>query len=166
MLRATIAVFAAGIGGAGAIAVLPFTIARGLPDRFARRVARNPQLVLLEEAGIGHVADPTAGAGWSEDLTGKLCHSAWALFREIEAAGGLAAALERGLIQTKVAAARSQRERALANKTEALIGASDYPAVVDVPVLDVPPVKLADGPAVVAAEPLMPARFATPFEKP
>jgi methylmalonyl-CoA mutase len=166
MLRATIAVFAAGIGGAGAIAVLPFTIARGLPDRFARRVARNTQLVLLEEAGIGHVADPTAGAGWSEDLTGKLCHSAWALFREIEAAGGLAAALERGLIQTKVAAARSQRERALANKTEALIGASDYPAVVDVPVLDVPPVKLADGPAVVAAEPLMPARFATPFEKP
>ena len=73
ILRATIAVFSAGVGGADAITVLPFTAARGLPDRFARRVARNTQLVLLEEAGIAHVADPTAGAGGSEDLTDKLC---------------------------------------------------------------------------------------------
>ncbi len=79
ILRATIAVFSAGVGGADAITVLPFTAARGLPDRFARRVARNTQLVLLEEAGIAHVADPTAGAGWSEDLTDKLCRAAWAL---------------------------------------------------------------------------------------
>ena len=74
--------------------LLPFTAARGLPDRFARRLARNTQLVLLEEAGIARVADPTAGTGWSEDLTDKLCRAAWALFQEIEAAGGVAAALE------------------------------------------------------------------------
>ena len=49
LLRATIAVFSAGLGGADAIIVLPFTLARGLPDRFARRIARNTQLVLLEE---------------------------------------------------------------------------------------------------------------------
>jgi hypothetical protein len=48
-LRATIATFAAAIGGADAITVLPFTSARGLPDAFARRVARNTQLVLIEE---------------------------------------------------------------------------------------------------------------------
>jgi methylmalonyl-CoA mutase len=109
MLRATIAVFLAGVGGADAIAVVPFTAARGLPDRFARRVARNTQLVLLDEAGIAHVADPTAGAGGSEDLTEKLCRAAWALFQEIEATGGLAAALEQGLLQKKVAAARAAR---------------------------------------------------------
>ena len=113
ILRATIAVFSAGVGGADAITVLPFTAARGLPDRFARRVARNTQLVLLDEAGIAHVADPTAGAGWSEDLTGKLCRAAWTLFQEIEAAGGAAAALEQGLIQTEGrGGARGARTRA------------------------------------------------------
>ena len=165
ILRATIAVFSAGIGGADAITVRPFTAARGLPDRFARRVARNTQLVLLEEAGIAHVADPTAGAGWSEDLTDKLCRAAWALFQEIEAAGGVPAALEQGLIQKKVAAARTARERALADKKEALVGASEYHALADVPVLDVPRVALPELPAAATCEPLVPVRRAAPFER-
>jgi len=165
ILRATIAAFSAGVGGADAITVLPFTAARGLPDRFTRRVARNTQLVLLDEAGIAHVADPTAGAGWSEDLTEKLCHAAWALFQEIEAAGGTPAALEQGLIQKKVAAARAARERALADKTEALIGATEYPGVADVPVLDVPRMVLPAIPAAVTCEPLTPIRLAAPFER-
>jgi methylmalonyl-CoA mutase len=145
--------------------VLPFTAARGLPDRFARRVARNTHLVLLEEAGIAHVADPTSGAGGSEDLTDKLCHAAWTLFQEIEAAGGPVAALERGLIQKKVAAARAARKHALAEKQDALIGASEYPGVSDVPVLDVPRVALPELPATATCEPLAPVRFAAPFEK-
>jgi methylmalonyl-CoA mutase len=164
VLRATIAVFSAGVGGADAITVRPFTAARGLPDRFARRVARNTQLVLLDEAGIAHVADPTAGAGWSEDLTDKLCRTAWALFQEIEVSGGVAAALERGFIQTKVEAARGARERALTDKKEALVGASEYPGISDVPVLDVPRVALADLPGTIIAEPLVPVRLAAPFE--
>ncbi len=165
ILRATIAVFSAGIGGADTISVLPFTAARGLPDRFARRVARNTHLVLLEEAGIAHVADPTAGAGWSEDLTDKLSRSAWTLFQEIEAAGGVPAALEQGLIQSKVSAARTARERALADKKDALIGATDYHHIVDVPALDVPPVALPDLPTAATCEPLVPVRLAAPFEK-
>jgi methylmalonyl-CoA mutase len=165
ILRATIAVFSAGVGGADAITVMPFTAARGLADRFARRVARNTQLVLLDEAGIAHVADPTAGAGWSEDLTEKLCRAAWTLFQEIEAAGGLAAALERGLIQTKVAAARMARERALADKKEALIAANEYPGIADVPVLDVPRVVLPAIKRAIACEPLAQVRLAAPFEK-
>jgi methylmalonyl-CoA mutase len=136
-----------------------------LPDRFARRVARNTQLVLLEEAGIAHVADPTAGAGWSEDLTDKLCHAAWTLFQEIEAAGGPVAALEQGLIQAKVAAARAARERALAEKQDALIGASEYPGVSDVPVLEMPRVNLPELPAAATCGPLVPVRFAAPFER-
>ena len=96
ILRATIAVFAAALGGADAITVLPFTAARGLPDRFARRIARNTQLILIEEAHLANVADPAAGSGAVEDLTDQLCRTAWALFREIEAAGGIAAALESG----------------------------------------------------------------------
>jgi methylmalonyl-CoA mutase len=164
ILRGTIAACAAGLAGADAIAVLPFNAARGLPDRFARRIARNTQLVLLDEANLARVADPAAGSGFSEDMTGKLSRSAWTLFQEIEAVGGAVSALERGLIQQKVKAARAARERALAEKTDALIGASEYPAVVEVPVLDVPRVTLADRPAVVAREALAAVRFATPFE--
>ena len=55
MLRTTIAAFAAGLGGANAITVLPFTTALGLPDAFARRVARNTQLILEEESNLAKV---------------------------------------------------------------------------------------------------------------
>jgi methylmalonyl-CoA mutase len=165
ILRATIAVFSAGVGGADAITVLPFTTARGLADRFARRIARNLQLVLLDEAGIARVADPTAGAGVSEDLTDKLARAAWALFQEIEAAGGAVTTLERGWMQARVNEARKARERALAEKKDALIGASEYPTVANVPVLDVPRVKLPALPAAVTCEPLAPVRLAAPFEK-
>ena len=73
MLRTTIATFAAGVGGADAVTVLPFTAALGLPDAFARRIARNTQLLLLEESNLARVADPAAGSGGIEDLTAKLC---------------------------------------------------------------------------------------------
>lgn len=166
ILRATIAVFSAGVGGADAIAVLPFTAARGLTDRQARGLARNTQLILLDEAGIARVADPTAGSGLQHDLTAKLCRTAWTLFQNIETAGGAAPALERGLIQQEVHSARGERERALAAKKEVLIGASDYPAVFGVPVLDVPAAALPDFPAAVTCQPLVPVRLAEAFEKP
>src|SRR5215831_7343599 len=83
MLRTTIAVAAAGLGGADTITALPHTAALGLPDAFARRVARNTQLVLLEESNLARVADPTAGSGAIEDLTVKLSAAAWSLFQEI-----------------------------------------------------------------------------------
>src|SRR4029450_10581099 len=138
MLRATIAVVGAGLGGADAITVLPFTRALGLPDRFARRnarrLARNPQLVLLEESNLAKVPAPAAGAGGIEDLTDKLCRAAWAAFQEIEAAGGAWAALQQGLIQSKVAAVRSAREAAVARRKDALTGTSDFPDLAEAPV--------------------------------
>src|SRR4029077_18321884 len=129
ILRSTVAVFAAGLGGADAIAVLPFTAAIGLPDRFARRVARNTQLILLEESNLAKVADPTAGSGGIEDLTQQLCEAAWSLFQEIEKAGGAAAALEQGLIQNKVAATRAEREKNIARRRDALTGTSEFPDI-------------------------------------
>ena len=142
MLRETIAVVAAGVGGADAITVLPFTQAIGLPDRFARRIARNTQLLLLEESNLAKVADPAAGSGGIEDLTEQLCRAAWTLFQEIEQAGGAFAALEAGLIQKKVAAVRAEREAAVARRKDALTGTSDFPDLAEAlaPVLDVPPV--------------------------
>jgi methylmalonyl-CoA mutase len=129
MLRATIAVAAAGFGGADAITVLPFTAALGLPDRFARRIARNTQLILLEESHLAKVADPAAGSGGIEDLTQKLCATAWALFQEIERGGGAVAALEAGLIQKHVAATRAEREKNVARRKDAMTGTSEFPDI-------------------------------------
>ena len=110
MLRATIATFAAGLGGANAVTVLPFTSALGLPDAFARRVARNTQLVLLEESNLARVSDPAAGSGGIEALTDDLCRAAWALFQRIEKVGGVATALVSGSLQKQVAETRMARE--------------------------------------------------------
>ena len=165
MLRATVAVFSAGLGGADAVMVLPFTLARGLPDGFARRVARNTQLVLGEESHLAAVTDPASGAGVVEDLTDQLCESAWALFQEIERTGGAAAALEQGLIQRKVAVIRSERQAALAHRTDTLTGTSDFADLdeVQVAVLDVAPVMLPKG-SPIGLAPLPPVRLAEPYE--
>src|SRR5581483_3402470 len=127
MLRTTIATAAAGVGGADSVCALPFTLAIGLPDRLARRVARNMQLILLEESNLYRVADPAAGSGGIEALTVGLSQAAWKLFQEIEAAGGAAAALEKGLIQKKVGDTRAARQVNIAKRKDALTGTSDYP---------------------------------------
>jgi methylmalonyl-CoA mutase len=167
MLRTTIAVTAAGLGGADSIAVLPHTAALGLPDAFACRVARNIQLVLLEESNLAKVADPAAGSGAIEDLTSKFCAAAWTQFQEIEAAGGVWPALEQGLIQNKVAVVRAERDEAIARRKEALTGTSDYPnlgektpAVLDVAAVALPKEHV----AAVTATPLPRMRLAEPYE--
>src|SRR5258707_4909911 len=134
MLRATVAVVAAGLGGADSSAVVPYTAAIGLPDHFARRIARNTQLILLEESNLAKVADPAAGAGGPESLTHELCVAAWSLFQEIEQAGGAAAALEQGLIQAMVAAVRAQREKAIARRKDALTRTSEFSEIAEMPV--------------------------------
>jgi methylmalonyl-CoA mutase len=166
MLRTTIAAFSAGIGGADAVAVLPFTSAIGLPDRFARRVARNAQLLLLEESNIARVADPAAGSGGIEDLTEKLCRATWALFQEIEAAGGAPAALERGLIQDEIAKVRTEHETATAHRKDVLTGTSDFPNLSEAPVqvLNAKPVPIGPPVANVKYPALVPVRLAEPYE--
>lgn len=168
MLRTTIATAAAGLGGADNIAVLPHTAAIGLPDAFARRVARNTQLVLLEESNLARVADPAAGSGAIEDLTNKLCATAWSQFQEIEKVGGAWIALEHGLIQKHVARVRAEREKAVAHRKDAITGTSDYPDLHErsPAVLDVAPQTTPkEASATPTAEPLPSIRFAGPFEK-
>jgi methylmalonyl-CoA mutase len=168
MLRATMATFSAGLGGADSINVLPHTLALGLPDAFARRAARSTQLVLLEESNLAKVADPAAGSGAIEALTQQLCAAAWALFQEIEKAGGVFAALQQNLIQRKVAATRSAREANIARRREVLTGASEFPNLHEaaVAVLDVKPIELAPyGEAKITFDALPPMRLAAPFEE-
>ena len=167
MLRTTIAVTAAGLGGADAIIALPFTAALGLPDSSARRIARNMQLILLEESNLGKVADPASGSGGIEALTDQLARAAWGLLQEIEAAGGAGKAIEKSLIQKKVAAVRAARQAAIAKRKDALTGTSDYPHLSEaaVKVLDVKPVVVEPPPAAIKFEALPVLRVSEPFEK-
>jgi methylmalonyl-CoA mutase len=168
MLRSTMATFSAGLAGANAITVLPHTLALGLPDPFARRVARNTQLVLLEESNLARVSDPAAGSGGVETLTRELCEAAWSLFQEIEKAGGLFASLRQNLLQRKVAATRAARETDVARRKTVLTGASEFPNLAEpgAAVLDIKPVILAPyGEAKFKFDPLAPMRLAEPFER-
>ncbi len=168
MLRATVAVVAAGLGGADSIAVVPHTAAIGLSNGFARRIARNTQLILLEESNLAKVADPAAGAGGFESLTCELCAAAWSLFQEIEQAGGAAAALEHGLIQAKVAAVRAERKNAIAHRDGALTGTSEFPNIAEAPVEVLAPSPLLASPSPQSirggASALPCLRLAEPFE--
>jgi methylmalonyl-CoA mutase len=168
MLRATMATFSAALGGANSINVLPHTLALGLPDPFARRIARNTQLILLEESNLAKVSDPAAGSGGIESLTQDLCEAAWRLFQETEKAGGVFASLEQNLIQRKVAAARAAHEANVARRKEILTGASEFPNLGEeqVAVLDAKPVAAAfPGEAKFSFDALPPMRLAVPFER-
>src|SRR6202000_1791739 len=167
MWRATMATFAAGLAGANAITVLPHTLALGLPDAFARRVARNTQLVLLEESNLAKGSDPAAGSGGIESLTKELSESTWALFQKIEKAGGVFAALQQGLIQGKVAATRKAREANISRRRDVLTGASEFPNLheAQLAVEDVKPVAPAPANDAITFEPLAPLRLAAAFEQ-
>ena len=171
ILRTGMAAAAAGIGGADAVAVLPYTQALGLPDAFARRVARNSQIVLIEESNLARVADPAAGAGGFEALTAQLTDAAWAAFQAIEAEGGIVAALGAGTLQRRIAATREARARAVASRRQPLTGASEFPNLAERPaaVLAVEPVPAGPPPtsgagAALICEALPSRRVAEPYE--
>lgn len=144
LLRGTIAAFSAGVAGADSLLVQPFTSALGLADGFARRVARNTQLVLLEEANLWRVADPAAGAGGFETLTQSICEKAWAGLQDIESRAkdglpGMVEALTDGHVGTLLASQREARARAVATRREPITGTSEFPNITEaaVSVLDV-----------------------------
>ncbi len=127
LLRTTTASFAAGIGGADSVTVLPFTHALGLPDGFARRMARNIQSLLLEESRVGRVRDATAGSGHVEALSHELARSAWQVFQTVEAGGGMMAALVDGKVHSMIETIRVARDLDIARRKMPLIGVSEFP---------------------------------------
>jgi methylmalonyl-CoA mutase len=131
LLRNTVATFAAGIGGADSIGVLPHTLAVGLPDAFARRLARNTQSILLEESNLAKVSDPAAGSGAIEDRTEKICATAWQLFQEIEASGGMFEALRQGLVQRHIETAGRDLGSKVAHRKRPITGVSEFPDLAD-----------------------------------
>ncbi|QES47698.1 methylmalonyl-CoA mutase [Streptomyces venezuelae] len=127
MLRTTVACMAAGVGGADSVTVLPFDHELGLPDAFARRIARNTSTVLLEESHLARVIDPAGGSWYVEQLTDELAQAAWEFFQTVEKAGGQAAALRSGLVAERLAATWATRSKRLATRREPVTGVSEFP---------------------------------------
>ncbi|MEU1482916.1 methylmalonyl-CoA mutase small subunit [Streptomyces sp. NPDC005752] len=134
MLRTTLACLGAGVGGAEAVTVLPFDHALGLPDAFARRIARNTSTILVEESHLARVTDPAGGSWYVERLTHELAAAAWAFFQEVERAGGQAAALRSGMVQERLADTWAARSRDLARRKEPVTGVSEFPTLDERPV--------------------------------
>lgn len=136
MLRTTLAAFSAGVGGADTVQVLPFDVAipgglDGSSAMFARRIARNTQLLLLEESHVGRVLDPAGGAWFVEDLTAQLARQAWSHFQDIEARGGFGAA--RDYVTEQIAEVAQRRTDDIAHRRRAITGVNEYPDLAEKP---------------------------------
>lgn len=147
MLRGTAACFAGAVGGADMITVRPFNEALGVPEELGRRIARNTQIIAMEESGLGRVADPSGGAWFSETLAGDLAAAGWAEFQMIEAEGGLATSLIDGKLQARIEATRDARQKDIARRKVPITGVSEFPLLegIAAPVAEIGSYKAGDG---------------------
>lgn len=160
MLRTTLAAFGAGVGGADTVLVWPFDTAipggqPGTSATFSRRIARNTQLLLLEESHLGQVLDPAGGSWFVEDLTEQLAQQAWRQFQELEkyaALGGFQAAREH--LGERIAGVAAARAENVAHRRSAITGVNEYPN------LDEPPLPA----SATTADPAGLRRYAAQFE--
>ncbi|CAB4765965.1 MAG: methylmalonyl-CoA mutase [Actinobacteria bacterium] len=160
LLRTTIACFAAGTGGADAITVQPFDAAIGESDSFARRIARNTQSLLLDEANLGRVTDAAGGSWYVESLTDSLALQAWAWFQDIERAGGIRDAIASGIVERRINTTWTQRLKNIARRKDTITGVSEFPDSTETPVTR-PPHEAIDRTGDLA---LIPHRYAEAFE--
>jgi methylmalonyl-CoA mutase len=146
LLRNVTAVFAAGLGGADSFCALPFSLAAGLPDQFARRMARNVQIILIEESNLHRVADPAAGSGYVDNLSSSIAEKAWEFLQDIEKHGGMVEALGKGFVQDKIRQSQHQRMQDIAAGKRAIIGVTAFANRSEVP------------PSILAIEPEQPVQ--------
>lgn len=129
LLRNTVGVFAAGIGGADVIISVPFDHMLGPPDAFSRRIARNTALILQEESHLNRVVDPAGGSWFLDTLTDQVADKAWTCFQKIERQGGMLAALQSGWVVEQIDSAFAPRARDIARRKEGITGVSEFPNV-------------------------------------
>ncbi|GAA1806999.1 methylmalonyl-CoA mutase family protein [Nostocoides veronense] len=127
VLRSTIATFAACAGGADSITVLPYDTIAGLPEKFSRRLARNTQIVLADEANVGRVTDPAGGSYYVEDLTRDVATKAWAVVQEVESAGGMAVALANAVVAQRIQETIAEDGGRIATRRQPITGVSMFP---------------------------------------
>jgi len=154
MLRTTTQAFSAAVGGADAVTTEGFDRGVGHSDGFARRIASNAQVILNEEAHVTHVADPAGGSYYVERLTDELRQRAWTTLQGIEAAGGMARALQDGSVAAAVEETAATRDRDVAKRKRAVTGVSEFAHIAEEPIERAPVRLPAPAPADEALAPL------------
>lgn len=130
LLRSTVEAFSAGVGGADSVTVLPHDnlVAPG-GSGLSQRMARNTQLILIEESNLAQVVDIAAGSFYVEKLTDDLAEAGWTFFQSLERAGGIVAAAEAGTLQDEIEKIASARDAAVAKRKHPLTGVSEFPDI-------------------------------------
>lgn len=123
MLRTTVAAFAAGVGGADSVTVIPFDAPLGRPEAFGRRIARNTHHLLIDESHVAHVADPAGGAYAVEELTDRLARAGWEVLGRLDTPEGPDAAV----LDELVAATVERRDREVATRVRPVTGLTEFP---------------------------------------
>ena len=132
MLRGTTEAMSAAIGGVHSLEVTPFDRAFEAPTEFAKRIARNVELLLKHESHFDQVVDPAGGSYYIENLPQSIAAEAWKLFLEIEEQGGYTAAYKAGTIVEKVKASAANKDKNIATRRQILLGANQYPNFTEV----------------------------------
>jgi methylmalonyl-CoA mutase len=124
--RTTVEALAAVLGGTQSLHTNALDEALALPTDFSARIARNTQLYLQYETDITKVVDPWGGSYYVESLTADLANQAWALMEEVEALGGMAAAIETGLPKLRIEEAAARKQSRIDAGQEVIVGVNKY----------------------------------------
>ncbi|TPG42289.1 methylmalonyl-CoA mutase subunit beta [Flavobacterium pectinovorum] len=127
MLRTTTECMSAILGGADAIANLPYDALYHKDNEFGDRIARNQLLVLKHESYFDKVNNPADGSYYIETLTTQLAEKSLALFKDIEANGGFLKLLNDGTIKKKIQESAAKEQELFDSKKEVLLGTNKYP---------------------------------------
>lgn len=143
MLRGTAACFAAATGGADVITVRAFNESFSVPEELGRRIARNTQIMAMEESGLGRMADPSGGAWFTETLAEDLAQAAWDEFQRTEREGGLVDSLVAGQLQSRIVEKRAALMKDIGRRKVPITGVSEFPLLEEIPApvadVDAPP---------------------------
>jgi methylmalonyl-CoA mutase len=127
MLRTTTECMSAILGGANAVANLPYDSLYHKDNEFGDRIARNQLLILKHESYFDKVSNPADGAYYIENLTEQLAEKALLLFKEIEEKGGFITQLIEGNIQKKISESAAKEQDLFDTGKEVLLGTNKYP---------------------------------------
>jgi len=126
IVRTTIEAMAAVFGGTQSLHTNALDEAIALPSDFAARIARNTQLILQEETGIGQVIDPWGGSYMMESLTTDIANKARELIAEIDELGGMAKAIESGIPKLRIEEAAAKKQARIDRGEDVIVGVNKY----------------------------------------
>lgn len=165
ILRGATEAMSASIGGADSITVNPFDLYYKEPDQFSKRVSRNTQLILKNEAYFDKVVDPGAGSYYIETLTNSLAKESLTLFQKIEKSGGFIENIKQGTIHEKIKSNRTEVKKDIAKRKKVFLGTNKYPNIDETISEKIIQTRNLRKDKESEFEPLVPERGSTVFEK-